>query len=112
MTFDNGSVTVPEFQLARSVEPCIIRATRMVYFFAALRLAQYFRIRSPTAFRCAAVIFRLRRLAPVAAALRAPLLRMKFTGNSSSSTEALRSGNIVRICFASSANSRSLAFAP
>jgi hypothetical protein len=66
------------------------------YFFAFLRAAQYFFIRALTAFRSAAVIFRLRRRTP---ALRAPLLKMKFSGNSSSSNEALRSGNTLKKLF-------------
>ncbi len=68
------------------------------YRFDLRRAAQYFFILTPTALRCAAVIFRLGRREPVAAALRAPILKMKFNGNSSSSTEALRSGNTVRSC--------------
>jgi len=90
-------------------------AERRFYFDwpAFRRAAQYFRIRSPTALRCATDMrLRRRRTAVAVAGCRAPFLRMKLTGNSSSSTEALRSGNIVRICLASSANSRSRAFAP
>jgi hypothetical protein len=84
---------------------------------SALRAAQYSRIRSPTAFRCAAVIFRrLRPLAPggvpslipVPASDRPRFVPAIWNGKS----VRTRSGNADRISFASSASSASRAPAP
>jgi hypothetical protein len=89
----------------------------LCYAFAFLRAAQYFLIRTLTAFRAAADMRRLRlragRLATVERFTRpAPFAMRNDTGSSSGSNELRRSGKSPTIFLTSCANSRSRISAP